>query len=152
LAQHLNLAPTEKIQWLSPLAGDDYAEYRDEAFLQRLGVAPKIPLKTFWPARGPQWDALGRTTSGTALLVQAKAHIPELPSPPTKAAAKTSLALIASSLDQVKKTIGCGSSHDWAHLYYQYTNRLAHLYYLRTLNKLPAYLVFVYFVNDINIG
>ncbi len=32
--------------------------------------------------------------------------------------------------------------------FYQYINRLAHLYLLRVLNKIPAYLVFVYFVND----
>ena len=32
--------------------------------------------------------------------------------------------------------------------FYQYLNRLAHLYLLRRLNNIPAYLVFVYFIND----
>ncbi len=32
--------------------------------------------------------------------------------------------------------------------FYQYSNRLAHLYLLRKLNTIPAYLVFVYFTHD----
>ncbi len=32
--------------------------------------------------------------------------------------------------------------------FYQYANRLAHLYFLRVLNDIPTYLVFVYFIND----
>ena len=31
---------------------------------------------------------------------------------------------------------------------YQYANRLAHLYSLRQMNDIDAYLVFVYFLND----
>ena len=31
---------------------------------------------------------------------------------------------------------------------YQYANRLAHLYLLRELNRVPAHLLFVYFVGD----
>lgn len=44
-------------------------------------------------------------------------------------------------------TLG-GVIADWSTCFYQYTNRLAHLYLLRELNKLPAYLVFLYFVKD----
>jgi hypothetical protein len=48
------------IVWMSPKAGDGYAEYRDQAFLDLLGIKPtKTKLKDFWPNRGPQWDALG---------------------------------------------------------------------------------------------
>lgn len=48
------------IEWLSPLRTDDYAEYRDAAFLQKLGLAQHAAaLKEFWPTRGPQWDGLG---------------------------------------------------------------------------------------------
>ena len=37
IARELNLTPAEKIQWLSPLADDAYAEYRDQAteYLER---------------------------------------------------------------------------------------------------------------------
>ena len=37
---------------------------------------------------------------------------------------------------------------DWSHCFYQYANRLAHLYLLRESNGLDAFLVFVYFVDD----
>ena len=55
----------QNIEWLSPKADDDYAEYRDQAFLDLLNIKlSKTKLKDFWPARGPQWDALGRIGSG----------------------------------------------------------------------------------------
>lgn len=42
------------IEWLSPLADDDYAEYRDQAFLDRLGITPsRESLSSFWPTGGP---------------------------------------------------------------------------------------------------
>jgi hypothetical protein len=104
-------------------------------------------LSGFWPVRGPQWDALGRTSRGERLLVEAKAHIPELLSPPTQAAGH-SLSVIRRSLERVKRAVGSRATADWSSVYYQYTNRLAHLYFLRNLNQIPAYLVFVYLVND----
>src|SRR5882762_1561368 len=45
------------VVWRSPRADDAFAEYRDQAFVDRLGIAlPKRPLKDFWPSGGPQWD------------------------------------------------------------------------------------------------
>ena len=44
--------------------------------------------------------------------------------------------------------MGVNPSIDWANSpHYQLANRLAHLYLLRVLNDLPAYLVLVYFLN-----
>lgn len=144
IARELNLTPVEKIQWLSPLAEDAYAEYRDQAFLAKLEAEPKrTQLSAFWPARGPQWDALGRTSSGMILLVEAKAHIGELLSTPCQATG-ASLRTIRASTDRVKRALAPRSQTDWCAEYYQYTNRLAHLYFLRTMNDLPAYLVFLY--------
>ena len=55
---------------------DHYAEYRDEAFLKRVGVsATKKPLSEFWPKRGPQWDALATFGDDGVILVEAKAHM-----------------------------------------------------------------------------
>jgi hypothetical protein len=87
------------IEWLSPRADDYYAEYRDEAFLNLLGIKPtKIKLRDFWPNRGPQWDALGRdSATGLYFLVEAKANIPELLSE-CQAKASASLDLIKKSL------------------------------------------------------
>jgi hypothetical protein len=148
VARHLNLSPTDRIVWLSPLAEDAYAEYRDEMFLSKIEARAEVaPLSGFWPTRGPQWDALGRTSRGEILLIEAKAHIPELLSPPTQATGR-SLRMIRASLDRVKRAVGSRAGADWSGSYYQYTNRLAHLYFLRNLNRIPAYLVFVYLLND----
>jgi hypothetical protein len=147
IAARLNFSSSDKIIWLSPLEDDGYAEYRDGAFLTRLDVGALRPaLQEFWPARGPQWDGLARTSRGEPLLIEAKAHIAELLSPATAAGAR-SRDLIAKSLRQVKAACGSRAAWEWSGLCYQYTNRLAHLYFLRSLTKVPAYLVFVYFLN-----
>jgi len=136
---------SEKITWVSPLANDEYAEYRDTQVLEKLGITPQVPLAEFWPTLGPRWDALGRSSSGRALLIEAKAYIEEIVSPPSKAS-EESLSLIRQSLREVKDFLRIKSEHDWSALFYQYTNRLAHLYYLRQLNSVDAYLIFIYFV------
>lgn len=66
------------IEWLSPLQGDNYAEYRDQSFLELLGIGklPERALADFWPSRGPVWDGLGRSEKGDLLLIEAKSHIP----------------------------------------------------------------------------
>lgn len=56
------------IEWLSPLETDDYAEYRDGAFLEKLDISLEKPsLSDFWPRRGPQWDALAVDATGARL-------------------------------------------------------------------------------------
>jgi hypothetical protein len=147
LAPALGLTLGDKISWLSPIDNDAYSEYSDDAFLERLNInLSKNSLETFWPKKGPVWDGLGHTSRGDIILLEAKAHIAEMVSPPT-AAGEVSLPKIRKSLDDTKKFLGSTSLHDWASTFYQYTNRLAHLYLLRELNGLPAYLVFLYFVN-----
>ena len=143
-----SLKSSEEIEWVSPLKDDEYAEYRDATFLRRLGITlNKNPLKSFWPNKGPQWDALGKTNSGKVFLVEAKAHVEELVSSPTRATGK-SLSQIQSALAETKDYVNSKSKADWSSYFYQYSNRLAHLYLLRVLNNIPAYLVFVYFLND----
>ena len=44
------------------------------------------------------------------------------------------------------------STCDWSGTFYQYANRLAHLYLLHELNDVDAWLVFVYFVGDSRSG
>jgi hypothetical protein len=142
-----NWPQSETIRWISPLAADDYAEYSDSSVLDILQLKPdNVPLTAFWPQRGPCWDGLGRTTSGRPLLVEAKAYVEEANSS-RSGAGSTSLAHICRSLNQLKSYLRSASPHDWSALFYQYTNRLAHLYFLRQLNGIDAYLIFVYFVN-----
>ncbi|PIP97521.1 MAG: hypothetical protein COW75_05530 [Rhodobacterales bacterium CG18_big_fil_WC_8_21_14_2_50_71_9] len=138
------------IRWLSPLRDDAFAEYRDEAFLERLGLGEHAPLlRAFWPARGPQWDALGWSAEGP-VLVEAKAHIGEFLTPPTKAGAE-SLRRIAESLAAVQADLGAAPGCDWTARFYQYANRLAHLWWLHRIG-VGGQLLFVSFLGDDDMG
>ncbi|MEQ8482259.1 MAG: hypothetical protein RIC18_16540 [Hoeflea sp.] len=133
------------IEWLSPLAGDDFAEYRDQAFLDLLGLSRLASdLDEFWPRRGPQWDALGRS-GDTVVLVEAKAHLDEMFS--TCQAGEGSRRRIEASFDHVREALGATSALRWTERFYQYANRLAHLWFLRKLG-VDARLMLVGFVND----
>ena len=82
----LKLKGARIITWSSPISSDDYAEYRDAAFLEKIGASDlTADLSKFWPSRGPQWDALGRSDKDDVLLVEAKAHIAEICSSPSDA-------------------------------------------------------------------
>lgn len=141
------------IEWRSPLATDQYAEYRDKDFLRRLHLERlEVPLKEFWPNQGPQWDALGLTNDGQVLLVEAKAHVGELCSSGTAAGPK-SLSLINRSLGEVATALGASQRKaPWTDLFYQLANRLAHLHWLRVTQRVPAWLVLVNFVGDQDMG
>lgn len=134
------------ISWLSPLESDDFAEYRDSSFLELIGL-PQLTekLHEFWPIRGPQWDALGRF-SGGCVLVEAKAHLSEFVTPPCQAGA-VSRALIDKSLLKLSNALGVDQRKNWAEQYYQYANRLAHLWWLRE-QGVNAHLILVGFVGD----
>ena len=138
----LGLDDRNELEWLSPVAGDpygDYAEYRDMAALRRLGV-PELrhPLSDFWPRRGPVWDGLARTARGDLLFVEAKAHISELVTTPSRAS-DGPMKQIRKSLDRVKSSLAPKCKTDWCGTFYQQANRLAHLHFFRTTNGLPAF-------------
>lgn len=136
------------IRWVSPLRGDDFAEYRDAAFLARIGLAHLAPaLAEFWPRRGPQWDGLG-IFDGGVVLVEAKAHLDEFKSPPSKAG-PDSRARIEASLAWAADRMG--ATAPWGAQYYQYANRLAHLVWLRD-QGVGAHLLCVDFLRDAEVG
>lgn len=137
------------IEWVSPIKSKSYMEYRDKDFLEELKLGYLADkLKQFWPNNGPQWDGLGKSEDGKIFLIEAKANIPEILSPPSGAKDSRSQQLINKSLTEVKHFVGSKAEVDWSQVFYQYCNRLAHLYFLRVQNQIPAYLVFVYFVDD----
>lgn len=148
-----------KVRWVSPLAEERYDEYRDADFLHALGMSiPVDALSRFWPRRGPCWDALGciegaNEDSNGCVLVEAKSHVPEFYSNDTRAGAH-SLQLIRQSLDAAKTWYGVDQATIWTgfpdpdRCPYQYTNRLAHLYFFRAIMGIPAFLVSVHFVDD----
>ena len=92
------------------------------------------------------WDALGITSDGYPLFLEAKAHIPEAASPASRAS-PTSFRLIERSLHEARRFYAPKATATWSNLFYQYANRLAHQYFLRELNEVRSTLVFLYFVN-----
>jgi hypothetical protein len=142
-----SLEGATRIDWLSPLREDGFAEYRDASFLSLIG-RPDLAaaLASFWPARGPQWDALGRSDAGHVLLVEAKAHVAELCSPGTQAAGD-SRARIVRTLGEVADRLGAAPLAPWPDAFYQLANRIAHLWFLRE-NRVEACLLLVDFVGD----
>jgi len=110
---------------------------------------PIFPLRDFWPALGPVWDGLGIAENEvrTRILVEAKAYIEEADTDPTGAGEK-SKSHIDKSLEETKKFMKASGGHaDWSKSFYQYANRLAHLYFLSEPNSIPCELWFVYFCN-----
>jgi hypothetical protein len=137
-----------EINWVSPRNDDNYAEYSDNDFLKILGLNNKLSvgLNTFWPNGGPQWDALGKHND-KIFIVEAKANSGELNSN-CGATSPESLRLIEKSLTETKQYLNVDKNIDWKKYFYQYANRISHLYYLRIKNNIDAYLVFIYFLND----
>lgn len=142
------------IQWVSPLAQHDYAEYRDVDFLRAVGLGEFArELAAFWPSGGPSWDALGIVsvpdgkTVPSILLVEAKSHIPEIYGSGCQASTH-SRALIDKSLAAAKQWCGARTDADWTGPLYQSANRLAHLYFFRNCLRRPAWLVNLYFCDD----
>jgi hypothetical protein len=66
----------------------------------------------------------------------------------SKAQDEASMKKIQESLEETGRYLNSSVDAAWSDSFYQYTNRLAHLYLLRK-NELPAYLVYVYFLNDV---
>lgn len=148
LKVHINFSQNSEITWVSPLADDNYAEYTDDDFIRRLGLVPEeIKLNDFWPRRGANWDALATTNNDEIILVEAKANIPEMVSSPS-GAGEASMEIIVASLNKTKEYLNIKNDVDWTGKFYQYTNRIAHLYFLRVQKKKKAFLVNIYFVGD----
>lgn len=149
IRQHSSFLDREEtITWLSPLKSQKYKEYRDKEFLDELGIKlTQRPIPSFWPRNGPLWDGLGKTSNGKLLLVEAKSHIAEINSAQAKAKER-SLPRIRASFEEVRKGLGLRKKIDWSGNFYQYANRISYLYLLRKLNAHPAYLIFLYFLND----
>lgn len=136
----------DSVMWRSPLASDGFRECRDGEALRRLEILtlPNRSLAEFWPRRGPVWDALGFSRQKVRVLIEAKAHIPEAASPPSKAS-DVSLPLIRQSLLEARKYYAPRSKADWTSTFYQYANRLAFQYLLGHLNRKNTRLVFLDF-------
>ncbi len=145
---------TTTVRWVSPLANEDYAEYRDGEFLHAIGLGEFTrDLASFWPALGPSWDGLAVLSTSfpnsrpAVVLVEAKSHVPEIYGSGCQASA-TSLVMIKKSLAAAKRWCGGREDADWTGPLYQSANRLAHLYFIRERLKRSAWLINLYFTGD----
>ena len=145
--------PQFHIEWLSPLEGDNYREYRDHAFLDQLGLADSADrLSAHWPRLGPCWDELGffhapKDEGRGIFLVEAKSHVDEVEGAGCRAS-DTSMPLIVDAFRETREWLGADDTPAWLGSLYQTANRLAHLHFLRNRLGLHAWLVQVYFLND----
>ena len=142
------------IKWVSPLEKDRYHEYQDKAFLDAVGLGHLSDLLSdFWPRGGPVWDALTSVELNEnpgVILVEAKSHPPEVYGSGMQAKSETSIEKILSSLSRTKEWLGVDKDIDWTGPLYQSANRLAHLYFFREIANVPAWLVNIYFMNDLH--
>jgi hypothetical protein len=81
-------------------------------------------------------------------LVEAKAHIPEMLSP-ASIAGPVSKDRIEQALARVIADLGAKPKAPWTECFYQYANRVAHLWFLKQ-NGVSAKLVLVSFLRDLD--
>ena len=135
---------------LSPLKGEDYKECGNSKVLEKLGLSEhKEELINFWPQQGHHWDGVAIAKDGTALLIEAKAHISEMDSSPMDRSTPVSTRLRLASLKETAEYFGARFNADnWTGAKYQTANRLAFAYFLtEKLNK-PARVVYIMFTGD----
>jgi hypothetical protein len=143
--------------WVSPLADDQYREYWNERFLEKLDLSDWLKcFQSFWPFTGtgtPHWDALARVQvpgGSGVVMVEAKAHLSEFDKPKDRAGAtaKTSRALIEASCARARRFYGVPTDTPlWEDSYYQMGNRLAHLWWMHAVPNVPTWLVWIFFTD-----
>ncbi len=140
----------ERIRWVSPLEKDRFEEKYDGAFLDALGLSGfRTDLSSFWPKNGPHWDGLAVAEPGNSvLLIEAKSYPTEVRGGGC-GASTASRKRIVNSLEQTKEWAKVSGNPDWLKEYYQYANRLAHVYFLRKICGIDAWLVNLCFIDDV---
>ncbi|MCO8146254.1 hypothetical protein NHN26_13585 [Rhodovulum tesquicola] len=144
-----NVQPADlaTLEWRSPLRRDSFREYQDGAFLDVLGRSDlRDALAAFWPRGGPVWDGLA-LADGAPVLVEAKAHIGEFLTTPCSAKSRLSRNRIRDALNACRSALRADDRSDWMRTYYQYANRLAHLWWLHE-RGVRANLLFLHFIGD----
>lgn len=140
-------------RWVSPIEESHFAEYQDVAFLRPLRLeAHAAALADFWPTRGPVWDALAVVGAETdrpgALLAEGKSYPDELFGRGCQAT-EPSWSRIAESIRRTQRWLGVQEDPErWMGQLYQTANRLAHLYWLREVVGVRAWLTHLLFVGD----
>jgi len=151
-----------ELGWVAPLEQAGFAEPRDQAFLAAIGCEHLAgALASFWPVRGPVWDALAVTGDRGVVLVEAKSHPQEIYGGGTKAG-PVSRKRIREALAQTQRWLGLAEEPErWMDplrpaerghsSVYQSANRYAHLCWLRQ-QGIETWLVHLLFVDDPTYG
>ncbi len=150
-------APDEvmkSLRWTAPREEQRFSEPYDGQFLEALGLPHyKTGLAEFWPEGGPHWDALAvageQHRPELVLLVEGKSYPGEVYGPGCQATADASKRLISAALERTRGWLHAGADSDWTGRLYQYANRLAHLYFIREIVGVSAWLVNLCFVGDV---
>lgn len=138
------------ITWRAPLADDRYDEPCDETFWAAIGHPElAIPAATWWPTRGPSWDAVALAHPPTGeplvLLIEAKANLPEFTAGSFGAKNPVSVRMIQSALEHTRARLHATAPLDtWMGPHYQLANRLTWAHWLRAngVTTLFGYIVF----------
>ena len=144
---------TRRVLWTAPLEAEAFAEPQDTAFLSAVGRGDlSDELRTFWPAGGPVWDALAVAVFDSGppgvVLAEGKAHPHEFSGPGSKAT-EPARAQISKALAATQRWLGLAENPEaWLGPLYQSANRLAHLYWLREVVNVEAWLVHLVFLDD----
>lgn len=147
------LGENEPIRFLSPLASEDFKEYKLNQMKEFADITWGFG-KEVWPDNQPQWDGIATSADGNTLyLIEAKSHIKEMTTKCT--AEKDSYAKIEKIVETGSNLIPHWDKQDlpkWMNGYYQLANRLLFLAMLRQqMDKLvfnEVKLVLLNFVND----
>jgi hypothetical protein len=145
--------PNAELTWLYPRDGTCIDGAKELEGLEFLDDKIVMDLwRDFWPQTGkqPTWDGAAKLVVGSQtewILLEAKANWPELCSPPS-GAKSTGREKIETAMGTTKNFVKVHRRFHWLGTYYQYANRLACLYFLTQVAKIPAKLVFVYFYGD----
>ena len=146
------LAGTE-LEWRSPLAGERYEEPSDGRFWAAIDQ-PNLRREAsgWWPRRGPSWDAVALARDGSepvrAVLVKAKANVPEFTAGALAATAVASITMIRAALESARAALNASGPLDaWTGAHYQLANRLAWTCWLRE-QGIQAVFAYVLFHDD----
>lgn len=144
-----------RLRWVSPLETSRFKEYYDRDFLSAVGCKPLVPLlRQFWPDRGPHWDALAVVDSPATrpgvLLVEGKSYPRELRGSGMKATSDASKKKIRHALQATQQWLVVPEANwaAWEKRLYQSANRLAHLYWMRQVAGVDAWLLHLLFTGD----
>ncbi|MEO6079478.1 MAG: hypothetical protein ABIQ86_06855 [Steroidobacteraceae bacterium] len=136
------------VRWVAPLESEGFREPLDGSFLDALGLGHlRTPLQSFWPKRGPSWDALALLEPGPGILLVEGKSYPEEIFGSGCVATEPARSLISKSLEATRGWTGARVDADWLGPLYQFANRLAHVHFLRGAGH-PTWLANVCFLND----